>query len=120
MMKIILVPKLTIISPQDSKALINILTKLERMESPLTYMEAFSYLRHRAEDEIVMKRMIAYIDNISDMNDEVMRRDLFRKHRSLNYETQSEASEMLVVLETVATMVGYNFMLGCLRENYFG
>ena len=52
-------------------------------------MEAFSYLRFRAEEEVIMKRVISYIENISDINEEINRRDLYRKHRSLNYETQT-------------------------------
>jgi hypothetical protein len=48
-----------------------------------------------------------------------MRKDLLRKHKSLSNEPKSEASDMLVVLEAILTMTGYNFINGSLRENYY-
>ena len=48
------------------------------------------------------------------------RRDLLRKHKSLNAEGSSEAGEMLVMLEAVVTMIGYGFVIGSLRDTYYG
>ena len=96
MMKIVLLPKLTTINPQDAKYLLKIFTKLEELESPISYSEAFSFLHNKASRVVVMKEVLTYIDNIYDLGEEISRRDLFRKHKSLSYECSSEASEMLV------------------------
>ena len=69
---------------------------------------------------VVMKEVLTYIDNIYDMGEEVTRKDLLRKHKSLTHDCSSEAAEMLVIFEAVASMIGYGFIIGSLRETYYG
>lgn len=82
-------------------------------------MDAFNYLHFRAQNEVVMKRLFIFIENISNLYEDVMRKDLFRKHKSLSYEVKSEAADMLVLLEAVLVMAGYNFVNGSLRDSYY-
>ena len=62
-----------------------------------------------------MKRIYLFIENIIDLNEEVEQRDLFRKHRSLVFGTKLEASDMLIMMEAIAIMTGYDFLIGNLR-----
>lgn len=66
-----------------------------------------------------MKKAFNFIQNISNLYEDVMRKDLLRKHKSLTLQAQTEAAEMLVVLEALVTMTGYNFINGSLRDNYY-
>jgi hypothetical protein len=59
------------------------------------------------------------MENITNLSEDVMRKDLFRKHKCLNLDVHLEAAEMLVLFEAIANMVGFNFINGLLRENYY-
>ena len=64
----------------------------------MTYVDCYKYLHFRAQGEVIMKRVFTFIENISNLYEDVMRKDLFRKHKSLSNEVKSEASDMLVLL----------------------
>ena len=66
-MKIVLLPKLTTMTPQDAKCLLKVFTKLEELDSPITYMEAFSYLHNKSAKHLVMKKVVSYIDNVYEL-----------------------------------------------------
>lgn len=86
MIKIVVLPKLATVNSQDNKKLLKIFDRLEEIDSKITSLEAFTFLHYKAEQEIVMKKVLIFIDNVHELYDDVMRRDLFRFHRSLDYE----------------------------------
>lgn len=51
--------------------------------------------------------------------DEVKRLGLFEKHCSLTPEVKCEASQMMVLMEAISMIVGFNFLHGALGNNYF-
>lgn len=51
--------------------------------------------------------------------EEINRRDLLRKHSSLNEKSNGEAEGMLIVLEAVGNIVGWGFMIGALKEGSY-
>jgi hypothetical protein len=53
------------------------------------------------------------------LSEEINRRDLMRKHLSLNEKTSGEAEEMLVVIEAVGNIVGWGFLIGALKDAYY-
>lgn len=61
MIKIVLLPKLASISHESAKTLLKLVNRLEELESPINYIDAFNYLHFRAQNEVVMKRLFIFI-----------------------------------------------------------
>lgn len=82
MLKIVLFPKLNQLSTQQQKALTQLLIKLKEQFSNST-TEAFAYLHKKASSCNITKKIFQFVDNIVLLNDDVNRKDLLRKHKSL-------------------------------------
>jgi hypothetical protein len=64
-----------------------------------------------------MKKVTDYLDNIVSLYEECSKKDLFRRYKSLDSDTRTEAEEMLVNFDAIGTMIGYGYLNGSLRES---
>lgn len=67
----------------------------------------------------IKKKIYYYFENVTILAEEINRRDLLRKHSSLNEKSNGEAEGMLIVLEAVGNIVGWGFMIGALKEGSY-
>jgi len=63
--------------------------------------------------------MYYYFENVTILAEEVSRRDLDRKHVSLDEKASGDAEEMLVRLEAVGNLLGWAFLVGSLKERLY-
>lgn len=63
-----------------------------------------------------MKKVINFLDNIVSLYEESSKKDLFRRYKSLDINTRTEAEEMLVILDAIGRLIGYGYLIGSLKE----
>lgn len=51
--------------------------------------------------------------------EEVNKKDLIRRHISFNERAGGDAEQMLVVIEAIGNMIGWNFLIGMIKEAWY-
>jgi hypothetical protein len=66
----------------------------------------------------LLKKVANYLDNIVSLYEESSKKDLFRRYKSLDHNTKTEAEEMLVIFDALGLLIGYGYMIGSLKDSY--
>ena len=64
MAKIVLYIRLKNLSSAESKSFLSIITKLELQNSVTNPVEAFTFLHRKCQNEVLLKKVANYLDNI--------------------------------------------------------
>ena len=110
-LKVILTPYMLYANAYNMKGVICMLEQLQRFDAP-PIIDCFNYIHQRTQYEYVNKRIKQIFDNGGDLALDVDRRELMKEHRQLVTQMKDEAAESLVLLEAIAGIVGYSFLLG--------